>query len=330
MYADEESTVTNSNNNGDITTPSGFEVEIAQGEPTMTGNFNMQHISDSGVPHEWEIRYLHINDGSLTIKESADDRITRGIISLHDIVEIERLPLGSGPNPEDKYILRIQMRSKTQYKMVLDSYSTLMEWTRIFERHKGIMREEDINPPPPVHYTPQKHKYTLKDWFANRRLFGEAWMVYLFIAYTIMLVILFSVLWTQYLLPFRGITQVPTQCFVLKSDYEYLWKKNYDLIYDVTYTVGNETVEGTIHRPCGGASCPDQLDDYPTNELSSCYYDEDDTDFVFFKLQPYVNKRYSIVFGVCGGLFAPWLICVVTLLLVRWKTVSKIIRNTCC
>jgi len=107
-------------------------------------------------------------------------------------------------------------------------------------------------------------------------------------------------------------------------------EKNYYLNILVTYTTSQgETLTEWMQQACAGKQCPSFMEEnyIPGTEVT-CHYDADEPSFVFFNLQPYVNWRYSICFGICGGLFAPWLICVLVIGTMSRKKIKEMLM--CC
>ncbi|EGC39532.1 hypothetical protein DICPUDRAFT_74948 [Dictyostelium purpureum] len=313
------------------------------------GTFNCKHISDNGAIGPWESKYLILTEYDFKVKENADDTITRSIINLCDVVEVGRDESDAPPksvedleqeNNSDvelgspKFLLKMKTRYNTGWIIEMESEQIFDEWSSVMERKKGVLRESDINPPPPPPVRGQKDyksDYTLRDFFDNRRMMGEMWMVYAFIAYTILLSILFALLWTLYVLPEKNIVEIPTTCHIISSEAEYVWKRNYNLNIYVSYNTTEGELTNKMVQYCSGTSCPSKMvEKYPVGSDKECHYDEANPNYVFFDLSQMVRKRYTITFGLCGGLFGPWIICVVVMLITRWKTFSKMMKNTFC
>ncbi|EGG22927.1 hypothetical protein DFA_05057 [Cavenderia fasciculata] len=289
---------------------------------------NTHYINSDGIDKGWISKYVDLSEGGMEFKESAEDTIRRGLLYLHDIVYCEQAD-EPGAQP---YNLRIKTRGKATYTFELPSQEMFNSWTALIERHKGVMREEDINPPPP--HKAVKEKVTFYKWWCDSWNYCERqnnYMVIATIVYIILWAVLLTLLWILFVQPMKNITQVKTQCYVLSHDYEYLYKRTYNLIMDVRYTLENGTVmRNEMVQYCAGSDCPDDMEDkYPLNEYTTCYYDKDDIDFVFFDLGAFLKKKYSIVGGVCGGLLAPWLIFVVVYLFVKGKDMVKVLKNGC-
>ncbi|EFA79409.1 hypothetical protein PPL_07827 [Heterostelium album PN500] len=301
-------------------------------EPKLKGMFRVQLINDEGVSKPWEDRYIDLSKGGLIMKESADDRITRGNLHLYDIVFCELAEdLVTADTP---YVIQLKTRSRSTWIFILDSQSTLDEWINVISTNKGKMSEEEWNTPPPPpptsRFSPQKDSYTLKTFFENRRLLGGMWMIYLFFLWIIVLAVLFILLWKLYVAPFKNMETETSSCLVLNQDVQYLLKKNYNIVMDVQYDVNGTLVTSTMKQLCQGNKCPSYAEsEWPVNEYSTCYYDVDDIHYVFFEKQPMMNMRYQITFGVCGGLLAPWLIFVLTMLVVSRKWIKRVVKNGC-
>lgn len=320
------------------------------------GMFNCQHISDEGKAGQWEMKYLQLTESNLIVKENADDHIVRSTIHLCDIVYVEResksktLSLDKQSNTienlddstntghvsvelsdsQEPILIHIKTRYKSEWKIEMESEETYEEWYNIFKRHQGVMRERDINPPPPRRN--RKPKYTFKTFYENRELLGERWMLFAFIAYTIILVILFSVLWTKYVLPEKNIVEIESQCFIHSADAVYVYKRNYDLEILVTYQLENgQFLTNLMYQYCSGNGCPDFMDDnYKVGTTVTCHYDEADPNYVFFDLSQMVRKRYTITFGICGGLLGPWLIVVLVIGFLSRKKIAQMFKDSCC
>ncbi|KAN0050953.1 hypothetical protein ACTA71_004259 [Dictyostelium dimigraforme] len=321
------------------------------------GMFNCQHISDDGKADQWETKYLQLTESNLIVKENADDNIVRSTIHLCDIVYVERdggksktlsldkpntieqldqstntgaVSVELSEEPNQIIIIHFKTRYKSEWKIEMESEDNYEEWYNIFKRHQGVMREIDIHPPPPKPY--RKPKYTFKTFYENRKLLGERWMVFAFIAYTIILVILFSVLWTKYVLPEKNIVEIESQCYIHSTEAVYVYKRNYDLEILVTYQLENgDTLTNLMHQYCSGNGCPDFMDDnYKVGTTVTCHYDEADTSYVFFDLSQMVRKRYTITFGICGGLLGPWLIVVIIISFISRKKITQMFKDSCC
>jgi len=193
-------------------------------EDILDGVFYSQLTNDEGHQYPWERKYLVLQNESLIFRESKEDTIKRGLIHLHDVVYCE---VSEIPQPEyGDFILEIKTRTRATYLFGFESESQMNTWMAVFNRHKGVMRQQDLEPPPPpTKQYKKKERYTISKFIENRRIFGGMWMVYLFIIYTIVLVVLFSVLWTQYVLPLRGIDQESASCYIHEAEAEYRWKK---------------------------------------------------------------------------------------------------------
>ncbi|KAK5581765.1 hypothetical protein RB653_003343 [Dictyostelium firmibasis] len=319
------------------------------------GMFNCQHISDEGVAGQWEKKYLQLTESNLIVKENADDNIVRSTIHLCDIVYVERdskpkeISLDK-PNTIEKLddstntgqvtvemadsqetiLIHIKARYKSEWKIEMESEDIYQEWYQIFKRKQGIMREIDINPPPPKRYS--KPKYTFRTFYDNRKLLGERWMILAFIAYTAILVVLFSILWTKYVLPEKNIVEIESQCFIQSANSVYVYKRNYDLEILVTYKLeSGESLTNLMYQYCSGNGCPSFMEDnYKVGTTVTCHYDEADPSYVFFDLSQMVRKRYTITFGVCGGLLGPWLIFVLVMGFLSRKKIAQMFKDSCC
>ncbi|GAM23193.1 hypothetical protein SAMD00019534_063680 [Acytostelium subglobosum LB1] len=302
-------------------------------EPMHQGMFQCQHTNDEGHVKPWESKYIDLSKGGMIMRESADDRIIRSNIHLYDIVFFELAT--DQITPEHAFVVKLRTRYKTTWTIILDSKATLDYWTELINTNKGRMSEEDWEKPAPVaapYRPPAKSAYTLKTFFANRRMFGEMWMVWLFFAYTAMLAILIALLWTLYVAPLKDMKTQSTQCYVNSQEAKYLYKQNYNLEMSVTYTLvpDNWTVTHVMNQYCGGSQCPSYMvSHYPLHQFTKCYYDIHDTSFVYFELGPLLNRRYAITFGVWGGVLAPWVIFILTMFMVRRKWFKRVIKNSC-
>ncbi|KAN0021442.1 hypothetical protein ACTFIU_010036 [Dictyostelium citrinum] len=320
------------------------------------GMFNCQHISDEGRADQWEMKYLQLTESNLIVKENADDNIVRSTIHLCDIVYVERdsnsKPLSlekpntienlddsttnTGyvsvelPESQQSIVIHIKTRYKSEWKIEMESENTYEEWYNIIKRHQGVMREIDIHPPPPRKY--RKPKYTFRTFYDNRKLFGERWIVFGFIVYIAIVVILFSLLWTQYVLPEKNIVEIESQCYIHSTHAKYLSKKNYILEILVTYQLQNgDSLTNLMKQLCSGGGCPDFMDDnYKEGTTVTCHYDEADPNYVFFDHSKMLRPRYMITFGVCGGLLGPWLIAVLIIGYLSRKKIAQMFKDSCC
>ncbi|EGC39507.1 hypothetical protein DICPUDRAFT_147724 [Dictyostelium purpureum] len=134
-----------------------------------------------------------------------------------------------------------------------------------------------------------------------------------FVVYTIVLAVLFAVLWIYFVEPIIGVDEMKTSCLINSNSWSWRSKGIYVLKISVTYEVENgEVLTNTMDQFCYGSFCPLTVNDkYPKGDNKTCYYDKNDTSYVYFSIGPMVRYRLSVTLGLCGSMFGIWLIWVI-------------------
>ncbi|KAN0038388.1 hypothetical protein ACTA71_000563 [Dictyostelium dimigraforme] len=313
-------------------------------------------IIENGVHGKWEKKFIIIEGSEIRVKDNRDSIMISFSIKIN---HVEVLPSFFESNltvtseekeEEENNGGDIEMKTKSSvliklrpllsptpiiYVFELNSQSEYDRWVSFIESSKIIQpepKEEELDYKPPSSYNQQSWSsksydtHHGKGWrHTLKKIAQKTGLIFGFLTYTVLLAALFGAMWVYYVSPIVTIDEMKTTCYIHSSDWGFISKGYYSGDFNVTYTIDSgETLNNMMIQYCRGFLCTVGLEaQYQVGTNNTCYYDNKDTNFVYFFIYPMVDYRLTITFGLCGSLFGIWIIFLLILIFVFYKHFNK-------
>ncbi|KAN0019275.1 hypothetical protein ACTFIU_002480 [Dictyostelium citrinum] len=313
---------------------------------------NVQVI-ENGVDGNWEKKFIIIEGSEIRVKDNRDSVMISFSIKLNHVevlpnygesnVTVSSSEENGGSDVEmqttSNTIIKLKpLFSPTPivYAFELKSQNEYDRWVSFIQSSKIIKEpkeEEVIDYKPPSTYnepTWSSKSYSThhggKGWrHTLKKIAQKTGLVLGFLVYTVLLAALFGAMWVYYVGPIVTIDEMKTTCYINSSEWGYISKGYYSVDFNVTYEIeSGETLNNMMVQYCKGLLCTVGLDaEYVVGTNNTCYYDNNDTSYVYFFLYPMLDYRLTITFGLCGSLFGIWIIFLIIVIYVLYKHFNK-------
>ncbi|KAM9995191.1 hypothetical protein ACTFIY_001357 [Dictyostelium cf. discoideum] len=308
-------------------------------------------INENGVEGKWEKKFIIIEGSEIRVKENRDCLMISFSIKLN---HAEVLPNYGESNvtvtsEENGGSGDVEMQTKSNpvirlkplfsptpiiYAFELNSQSEYDRWVSFIQSSKIIQEpkeeEEEINYKSPSSYNEKPKSYNTyhfdKGWrHTLKKIAQKTGLVLGFLVYTVLLAALFGAMWVYYVGPIVTIDEMKTTCYIHSSEWGYITKGYYSVDFNVTYQIeSGEILNNMMIQYCKGFLCTVGLDaQYQVSTNNTCYYDNKDTNYVYFFLYPMLDYRLTITFAICGSLFGVWIIFLIIVIYVLYKHFNK-------
>ncbi|KAM9970508.1 hypothetical protein ACTFIR_002367 [Dictyostelium discoideum] len=312
-------------------------------------------IIENGVDGRWEKKFIIIEGSEIRVKENRDSLMISFSIKLNhvevlpnygeSIVAVSSEENGGGGGgsgdvemqTKSNAVIRLKpLFSPTPiiYAFELKSQSEYDRWVSFIQNSKIIQEpkeeEQEINYKSPSSYNEEPKSYNThyggKGWrHSLKKIAQKTGLVLGFLVYTVLLAALFGAMWVYYVGPIVTIDEMETTCYIHSSEWGYITKGYYSVDFNVTYQIeSGEILNNMMIQYCKGFLCTVGLDaQYQVSTNNTCYYDNKDTNYVYFFLYPMIDYRLTITFAICGSLFGVWIIFLIIVIYVLYKHFNK-------